>query len=86
MRLYDSDETLRALRRLGILPRHEVTGSPKPKGSHWPVVREVVRTDGRKHRLTGIVPLAKRPIKRGTMQDILKQLDLTEEEFEAAVK
>lgn len=64
MRLYDSDTVLAALRRLGFVPRHELTGARRPSGSHWVVSKRVTTPEGGVRTLSAPIPLDKRPIKR----------------------
>lgn len=58
------------------LARLECFTTRKAKGTHQAYHRVV---DGR--TLTGVVPLAKPEIPRGTLRSILRQLDIDEETF-----
>lgn len=87
MRLYDSDTAIAALRRLGFSPRHEVTGTRKPTGSHLMMAKRVLDARGHVIRtLNAPVPLNKKPIKRGTMKSILTLLEISEEQFESVAR
>jgi len=68
--LVSSDRVLAALKRLGCYePR-------RASGSHQPVCRDTPRG-----RLTAVVVLGKHEMKRGTLQRVLRLLEMTEQEF-----
>ena len=73
--LASSDKVLAALRRLGCYePR-------RASGSHQPVCRDTERG-----RRTSVVKLAQHEIKRGTLAAILRQLEISEDDFVAALR
>ena len=73
--LVPSRRLTRALERLGCYQ-----GEGHPRGSHVAYHREV---DGR--ILTAVVVLGKREVARGTLQDILYQLEIGLDEFRRAL-
>ena len=79
MRLYSSAEIAAALRRLGCEHR-------RTKGSHAVYSREVPRPDGSVRTVSAPIVLGKREMDRRTLASILKLLDISEGDFEAAVR
>jgi len=86
VRLYSSRQIAAALRRLGCQQRWEATKARKGKGSHCVFVREVKQHDGTIRRRSAPIVLGLKEMDRQTLRGALKLLEISEDEFEAAVR
>ncbi|MHB8618951.1 MAG: type II toxin-antitoxin system HicA family toxin [Chloroflexota bacterium] len=86
MRLYSSQQVVKALQRLGCKPHGSPTKGKKAKGSHQAFTRTATLPDGTTRTYGGSILLGEKEMSRYTLKGALKTLHIDEADFEAAVR